>query len=481
MKYSIVIPTYNHCDDLLKPCIESILAYSCMTNVELVISANGCVDNTREYLKKLKSDFDNLGFVDHVKIVWNDQPLGFSRAVNEGIRASTGDRLLLLNNDVVLLPQPRNSWLDRLNDPFETNPRAGITTTLKLFSPQTGRHFAVFFCTMIDRKVIRQLGLLDESFGIGAGEDTEYCFRAEQEGFEVIGVAQTHYEPSIGTNASDFPLWHKAEGTMHDPQLVPNWHEHFNANTELLEQRFTPTCVAQSPAELAAKFPELCVQDSEIPGLFRDVLQNNAYGLTLAHLRNREVIDIGANVGFFSLAAAAMGASKVLSYEPITQTFQMLKHNTELTKLSHKIKCHAQAVLGRACDPVVMGVNHRHGSNSLYSTGEASQLVTVTTLAEIMKQTYSHDVILKMDCEGAEFDIILDTEPDVFSRIRYIHLEIHSNMHPIHKHRDLIAQRLTELGFSCVSSQNVGMYWYDSQGQVTSWEPGQFYTDFWSK
>ena len=46
MRYSIVIPTYNHCEDLLKPCLESIFKYTDMTDVELVISANGCTDNT---------------------------------------------------------------------------------------------------------------------------------------------------------------------------------------------------------------------------------------------------------------------------------------------------------------------------------------------------------------------------------------------------------------------------------------------------
>jgi len=54
MKYSIVIPTYNHCEDLLKPCLESIFKYTDMTDVELVISANGCKDGTSDYLKALK-------------------------------------------------------------------------------------------------------------------------------------------------------------------------------------------------------------------------------------------------------------------------------------------------------------------------------------------------------------------------------------------------------------------------------------------
>ena len=66
-KYSIIIPTYNHCKDLLEPCINSVLRYTNMTNVELVVSANGCVDNTWDYLQGLKQQFASIGMSDHLQ------------------------------------------------------------------------------------------------------------------------------------------------------------------------------------------------------------------------------------------------------------------------------------------------------------------------------------------------------------------------------------------------------------------------------
>ena len=59
-KYSVVIPTYNNCEKYLKPCIDSIIKYTEMTDVELVISANGCTDNTRAYLDYLKTNGEEL-------------------------------------------------------------------------------------------------------------------------------------------------------------------------------------------------------------------------------------------------------------------------------------------------------------------------------------------------------------------------------------------------------------------------------------
>ena len=65
MKYSVVIPTYNHCDDLLKPCIESIFKYTNLKDIELIISANGCSDNTSQYLDELRYKFNQLNLANH--------------------------------------------------------------------------------------------------------------------------------------------------------------------------------------------------------------------------------------------------------------------------------------------------------------------------------------------------------------------------------------------------------------------------------
>ena len=40
MKYSVVIGTYNHCDDLLKRCVEALIKYTNLEDIELIIVAN---------------------------------------------------------------------------------------------------------------------------------------------------------------------------------------------------------------------------------------------------------------------------------------------------------------------------------------------------------------------------------------------------------------------------------------------------------
>jgi hypothetical protein len=76
---------------------------------------------------------------------------------------------------------------------------------------------------------------------------------------------------------------------------------------------------------------------------------------------------------------------------------------------------------------------------------------------------------------------MLHTPDSVFDRIRCIHIEIHENLHPEHKHRQVIQDRLTHLGFHRTTSKNIGMNWFDAQGNFVRWTPGDFFVETWIK
>ena len=229
MKYSIVIPTYNNCEKYLKPCIDSIIKYTDMIDVELVVSANGCTDNTFEYLRYLKTA------IPHLVIAWDADPLGYSKATNIGINLCTADKIILLNNDTVLLDQVKNYWVDVFDQAFN-NSKCGISCIIKGMSEPAGRDFAVFFCVMIHRKVFDKIGLLNEEYGVGGGEDTEFCIEAEKAGFEVIEVLNKTWEGF--QYVGGFPIYHKGEGTMHDPDLVQGWDNIFLRNSLKLAKKY---------------------------------------------------------------------------------------------------------------------------------------------------------------------------------------------------------------------------------------------------
>jgi len=232
MKYSIIIPTYNHCDDLLKPCIDSIIKYTNLeSDIEIIISANGCKDNTKEYVLSLGHPF---------KLVWNSDAIGFSRAINAGIEASTGEYVVLLNNDIILLEQEKNTWIDMLVEPFK-DATVGITGPIKGPSTPANREFIIFFCCMIKREVFDKIGFLDPIFGVGGGEDTDFCIRAESSDYKTVQVPSTG--PLDSNDVSNimiggFPIYHVGEATMHDTNCVSGWSAIFDNNSRILAERY---------------------------------------------------------------------------------------------------------------------------------------------------------------------------------------------------------------------------------------------------
>lgn len=233
MKYSVVIPTYNNCESCLKPCIDSIIKHSNMDDVELIVSANGCTDNTQAYLNYLVTAVPNL------KVIWNKKALGYPAATNRGIEAATTDKIVLLNNDTILLDQAKNQWLEMLEAPFLQDERVGLSGPIVQHSPDAGRDFCVFFCVMIHRKVFDKIGLLNEEYGVGTGEDAEFSIEAVNAGFVMVEVAPKELL-SQEMYRGGFPIYHKGEATVHNKNLVHDFNGVFARNSRKLARKYNP-------------------------------------------------------------------------------------------------------------------------------------------------------------------------------------------------------------------------------------------------
>ena len=201
-----------------------------MDDVELIISANGCVDNTDFYLQYLQTAIPNC------VVVWEQFASGYAKATNAGIKVATTSKIVLLNNDTVLLDQPKNTWLDMLEAPFLQDASVGISGPIVQHSPDAGRDFCVFFCTMIDRKVFERIGLLNEEYGVGTGEDVEFCIEAMNAGFKVAETNPKTLESQFYVGG--FPIYHVGEGTLHDTNLVQDFNSVFRKNSRKLARKY---------------------------------------------------------------------------------------------------------------------------------------------------------------------------------------------------------------------------------------------------
>lgn len=224
-KYSLIICAYDHLEDATRPCMESLEKYMTWDDVEIVFVNNGCNDDTDDYVHELIT----RGFpINYIKL---DTNLGYAGGNNAGMKAATGDYLVLINNDIELLPQPTNKWLKDLEKPFQEDPKIGITGVK--FHVEVGHKFLIFFCVMIKREVYEKVGDLDLRFKVGGMEDVDYCIRAEQAGYKLEAV----------NHGLGIALWHKGELTVHHTPAFnrDKWEENFKNNQKLLAEKYPIT------------------------------------------------------------------------------------------------------------------------------------------------------------------------------------------------------------------------------------------------
>jgi GT2 family glycosyltransferase/cephalosporin hydroxylase len=196
IKTSIVIPAYgNHLDDL-KKCISSIEENTIEDNIEILVIANGCTEEMKDYLYNKKNIITR----------WFNSPLGATRAINVGFREASGEFIIVLNQDAIITG---NNWLNLLISPFDS-PDVGIVGVIKQTVNFVDTEFAMFFCVALRKEMIKQIGLLDEEYNPGGFEDIDYCIRAVDSGWKIAEASQGElkYLENQGFVGS-FPIYHK--------------------------------------------------------------------------------------------------------------------------------------------------------------------------------------------------------------------------------------------------------------------------------
>ncbi len=141
------------------------------------------------------------------------------------------------------------------------------------------------------------------------------------------------------------------------------------------------------------------------------------------------VVDIGANVGLFSVRAATHALrGSVFAFEPAPDNFTRLKENIQLNGLANVIPMQA-AIAGKTeTRHMYLGTQDTVSHSLWKGWGGSDQQITVQckTLEDAMREyNITHIDLLKIDCEGAEGEIILGMGDATLRRIRRIGMEVH--------------------------------------------------------
>jgi GT2 family glycosyltransferase len=259
VKLSIVIPTYN-AHEWIQGCLDSIRLHHPSADYEIIVVDDRSSDDTVAIVRAQFPD---------VRLFANEKNVGFGRTVNVGLKAASGEDILVLNNDTWM----HEGALDAMIGYLDAHPDVGIvgprvlsgdgslqqqcrrriptpmaallyfTGVASLFPKseamagylmttadehQTTEVDAVSgACLMVRRAVMDQIHGFDEEYYL-YGEDMDFCWRTKLAGWKVVyfpGAAITHFGGQGGTGKKKIYAtieWHRAMWIFYRKHRAPN-------------------------------------------------------------------------------------------------------------------------------------------------------------------------------------------------------------------------------------------------------------------
>ena len=231
--FSIIIVSYNS-GHQIKECLDSLNKANLKTLKEIIVVDNASSDGTSEYLGK---------YFPSVRLIKNQSNLGYSRAVNAGIKNAVTDLYLILNPDMIVLP----GSIEIMVDHMLLNPKTGLAggkllnedgslqyscrrfldlrTYLYRFTPVRGImsgsaiersylmqdwdhigdravDWVLGGCMLVRKKACDEAGLMDENIFLYF-EDVDWCYRMWDRGWSVdyvAGAAMIHRHMRASAN-----------------------------------------------------------------------------------------------------------------------------------------------------------------------------------------------------------------------------------------------------------------------------------------
>lgn len=213
----IIIPTHNQHEFTLQ-CLAAIDKHT--SDYRIIWIDNGSEDKSIAIVTQV------LKNLPHVKLL-NQKNTGFIQAVNQGLKLASGEFVVILNNDTIVT----QGWLDKMRRVFLEVPEAGLVGPLtstegswqgvnrlradprfsedfqdlptfevndtpdsmakKLELCCAGQRVEIrgmlaFFCVLIRRTIIEEVGPLSQEYGVGFCDDDDYCIRVRSAGYRLF-------------------------------------------------------------------------------------------------------------------------------------------------------------------------------------------------------------------------------------------------------------------------------------------------------
>lgn len=203
--------------------------------------------------------------------------------------------------------------------------------------------------------------------------------------------------------------------------------------------------IRQKPLFLSLYGIKFNVVDHTFWGIVTDVFINEVYTPQGFDIKPDDiVIDIGAHKGAFVAFSATKKAKKVIAFEPIPENFASLVEMISINQLTHANTY--QKGVGAETGKTEMFLSPISSQHTIISGKEqknikdlSSILIETLSLVDCIGDLEKVD-FMKMDCEGAEINILLNANHNILSKIKKLSIEIHQSINS-----DEIQQLITHL------------------------------------
>ena len=140
------------------------------------------------------------------------------------------------------------------------------------------------------------------------------------------------------------------------------------------------------------------------------------------------VVDIGAHIGYFSIYSSINAKNgKIFAFEPYSKSFEVLKKNLEINQITNVIPQNLGVTKESGTSTLYFKKNFAIG-NSIYKNTDLNSKIEIKTISlyDIIKNNNLQKInFLKLDCEGAEYQILLNLDHQTLEKIDKIVSEMH--------------------------------------------------------